>query len=166
MTTQTLCCKPLTDCTADDITPIDETLRADAIDYLAGHDRDMRFTGSYSTEHLLRLCAEVDDSVGCGPSEDGIITICEGGFAGHFAPPATIERMRAGEQDQVDRLWLQGDSELYAVDGARGWSVVDPDGGQWWPSDEAAAEIAAAGNPSARARRICDTEPMRGSWSA
>jgi hypothetical protein len=96
-------CKPLLECTADDITPMDEQLRADCVDYLAGHGRSTRFTGPdcCPLPHLLRIVANVDDSAGCGPTEDGIITICEGGFAGHFAPPAAIARMRAEEQAAV-----------------------------------------------------------------
>jgi hypothetical protein len=45
--TLTLTCKPLNECTADDLTPIDERLRADAIDYLAGNGRDVSFAGGY-----------------------------------------------------------------------------------------------------------------------
>jgi hypothetical protein len=101
MTTETLRCKPLSQCTADDITPMDARLRADCIDYLASNGRSTWNTGAYSLEHLLRLCADVDDSVGVGPGDDGIITICEGGFAGHFAAPSTIARMRADEQAAI-----------------------------------------------------------------
>lgn len=44
------------------------------------------------------------------------------------------------------------------------WSVVDPEGGVWWPSDEAADEIAAAQDSAAMAVRICTEQPMRGDW--
>lgn len=43
-------------------------------------------------------------------------------------------------------------------------TVRDPDGGVWWPSEEAAAEIAASDDPGATAIRMCTTEPMRGEW--
>lgn len=35
----------------------------------------------------------------------------------------------------------------------------------WTPDDSAAAEIAAARDPKAKAIEICDREPMRGAWS-
>lgn len=44
--------------------------------------------------------------------------------------------------------------------------VRDTDGGVWWPSDEALAEIQAADDPEAKAVEICDQQPMRGHWSA
>lgn len=44
------------------------------------------------------------------------------------------------------------------------WTVVDPDGGIWWPSDEAAEEIAASADPESTAIRIATDEPMRGTW--
>lgn len=45
-----------------------------------------------------------------------------------------------------------------------GECVADPDGGRWWPGDEAAAEIAASADPAATAARICAETPMRGTW--
>lgn len=42
--------------------------------------------------------------------------------------------------------------------------VRDPDGGIWWPSDEAAQEIETHENPNERAIEICRAEPMRGEW--
>lgn len=46
-----------------------------------------------------------------------------------------------------------------------GWTVLDPEGGRWWPSEEAAAEIEAAADPAAEAVRIATQEPMRGTWA-
>lgn len=46
------------------------------------------------------------------------------------------------------------------------WTVVDSDGGRWWPDDETAEEIEASDDPAAEAVRICDTEPMRGTWKS
>ena len=42
--------------------------------------------------------------------------------------------------------------------------VTDSEGGVWWPSEEAAAEILAAEDPEATAIRIVTTDPMRGEW--
>ena len=53
---------------------------------------------------------------------------------------------------------------LYAQRLTAGWSVVDPQGGRWWPSDEAAAEIETAEDPAATAIRICEDAPHRGKW--
>jgi hypothetical protein len=47
---------------------------------------------------------------------------------------------------------------------ANGWSVVDPDGGRWWPDTDTAAEIATADDPAAAAVRICTETPTRGQW--
>jgi len=46
------------------------------------------------------------------------------------------------------------------------WTVLDSDGGRWFPSDEADEEIAASDDPGAAAIRICETEPMRGVWNS
>ena len=53
---------------------------------------------------------------------------------------------------------------LTAIETTDGWAVSDIDGGRWWPSDEAAEEIAASADPAACAVRIADAEPMRGTW--
>lgn len=45
-----------------------------------------------------------------------------------------------------------------------GWTVIDPAGGRWWPSEEAAEAITAAADPAAEAVRIASQEPMRGTW--
>lgn len=51
------------------------------------------------------------------------------------------------------------------TDTLHGTTVVrDPEGGVWWPSDEAQDEIAAAADPQAKAVEICEREPMRGEW--
>jgi len=44
------------------------------------------------------------------------------------------------------------------------WSVVDMEGGRWWPDADTAAEIAMADDPAAAAVRICTETPMRGQW--
>ena len=44
--------------------------------------------------------------------------------------------------------------------------VVDAEGGVWWPSDEAGAEIAASADPADCAIRMCHQSPMRGRWAA
>lgn len=53
------------------------------------------------------------------------------------------------------------DARLYVRDGV----VVDPTGGVWGPSPEAAEEIANSTDPAATALRICREDPMRGEWS-
>jgi hypothetical protein len=42
--------------------------------------------------------------------------------------------------------------------------VRDSEGGVWWPSDDAIAEIEAADDPHAKALEICENQPMRGEW--
>ena len=42
--------------------------------------------------------------------------------------------------------------------------VDDEDGGAWFPSAEAEAEIRAAADPFAAAINICWSAPMRGTW--
>ncbi len=42
--------------------------------------------------------------------------------------------------------------------------VVDPEGGVWWPSKDAAAEIEAAADPAQAAIEMCQAAPMRGVW--
>ena len=53
---------------------------------------------------------------------------------------------------------------LVAERQADGWSVVDPEGGRWWPNEATAEEIESAEDPAAKAVEICDREPMRGQW--
>lgn len=43
-------------------------------------------------------------------------------------------------------------------------TVIDAEGGRWFPSEEAQAEIESSANPEAAAIRICAEEPMRGTW--
>ena len=43
-------------------------------------------------------------------------------------------------------------------------TVRDTDGGRWFPSDEALAEIEASADQEAAALRICDEQPTRGEW--
>ena len=42
--------------------------------------------------------------------------------------------------------------------------VVDTEGGVWWPSKEAAAEIEAAEDPAQAAVEMSQAAPMRGVW--
>ena len=42
--------------------------------------------------------------------------------------------------------------------------VDDAEGGRWFPSDEAAEQIAASSDPEAEAIRLATEEPMRGEW--
>lgn len=44
--------------------------------------------------------------------------------------------------------------------------MVDPAGGVWWPGAEASAEIQQSIEPRATAVRICQAQPMRGTWRA
>ena len=42
--------------------------------------------------------------------------------------------------------------------------VVDTEGGVWWPSEDAAAEIEAAEDAAQAALEMCQAAPMRGEW--
>lgn len=53
-----------------------------------------------------------------------------------------------------------------ATKNADGWSVEDPNGGVWWPDNEARREIEGAADPAREAVRICATSPMLGRWSS
>lgn len=44
------------------------------------------------------------------------------------------------------------------------WTVGDASGNRWWPSDEAAEEIAASDDPAAAAMVMAYEQPMRGEW--
>ena len=54
---------------------------------------------------------------------------------------------------------------LYAILDGDQIGVVDPNGGIWWPSDEAQAEIGATADPEGEAILMCESSPMRGEWS-
>ena len=56
-------------------------------------------------------------------------------------------------------------STMTAYEYSQGWSVEDSDGGIWWPSDEAKAEIEQSDDPESAAEIMCRTEPTRGEWS-
>jgi hypothetical protein len=45
-----------------------------------------------------------------------------------------------------------------------GWTVIDTDGGRWWPDNDAEKEILEADDPAAKAVEICDIDPSRGEW--
>lgn len=42
--------------------------------------------------------------------------------------------------------------------------VRDAAGGLWYPDDETVDQIRSAKDPEAEALRICQEEPMRGTW--
>lgn len=44
------------------------------------------------------------------------------------------------------------------------WTVQDPDGGIWWPSDDAQAEIQASDDPARAAAIMCSEAASRGEW--
>lgn len=50
------------------------------------------------------------------------------------------------------------------MDGA--YTVLDLEGGRWWPSAESVLEIEASEDPAGAAILICLDAPMRGRWSA
>jgi hypothetical protein len=51
------------------------------------------------------------------------------------------------------------DGDIYAV------GVKDAaGGGVWWPNDDTQEAIQSAADPEDEARRICDSDPMRGTW--
>lgn len=53
---------------------------------------------------------------------------------------------------------------LYAEQNIYGWSVIDPEGGRWWPHEEAQSEITASEDPATTAIEVCMTQVMRGDW--
>ncbi len=103
---------------------------------------------------------------------------------------AQIEALRteagaAGDADQVaicDRA-LDGDSEarelcakaladaaaqddtLHADETTDGWTVVDSNGGRWWPHDDESEAIARSANPAVTVLALCRQEPTRGTWA-
>lgn len=44
------------------------------------------------------------------------------------------------------------------------WTVVDPSGGRWWPEPALSAELEEATEPQDQIVRVCQREPMRGTW--
>lgn len=55
---------------------------------------------------------------------------------------------------------------LTVIQTENGPAVRDSEGGVWWPSTEAASQIALAKDPDAEAVKMCIEEPMRGAWHA
>ncbi len=45
-----------------------------------------------------------------------------------------------------------------------GWTVIDPDGGRWWPDENAKAEVEDSEDPAEAIVTICTTAPARGRW--
>lgn len=58
----------------------------------------------------------------------------------------------------------EAEESLFAEHSIDGWSVVDPNGGRWWPNDAATEEIDASDDPEQTALDICDNAPTRGTW--
>lgn len=107
-------------------------------DFLRQRHREARNWGVYphnGAERSVVSAEEAEDIVAA--DEDGYDHVVEGAVV----PPMTV---------------IEQDGTL---------CVEDPAGGVWWPSDEAAAAIAAADDPQAEALRICDAQPMRGDWA-
>ena len=69
---------------------------------------------------------------------------------------AAKNRTMNNEQNTTENLTASRDSE--------GWTVIDSDGGVWYPDYTAECEIDVADDPAAEAIRICNRNPMRGSW--
>lgn len=57
-----------------------------------------------------------------------------------------------------------GETHLSALWTVNGYLVCDHAGSAWHPNAEARAEISAAAEPAAEAVRICQTQPLRGTW--
>jgi len=57
--------------------------------------------------HLLRTVADLDDAVGSGPNDDGIVTISCGLFAGTYATAEQIRRIASARHAEAERLALQ-----------------------------------------------------------
>lgn len=43
-------------------------------------------------------------------------------------------------------------------------AVEDTDGGIWYPSEDAYSRAVATSNPEAELLRLCETQPMLGTW--
>jgi hypothetical protein len=56
--------------------------------------------------------------------------------------------------------------ELFAEELGDGWTVVDPEGGRWWPDAATAADIAGSDDPATTAVASCRMYPARGTWVA
>jgi hypothetical protein len=57
-------------------------------------------------------------------------------------------------------------SPLVAEMRSGAWTVSDPNGGVWVPTEEAQAEITAAHDPETAAVMMCTESPMQGVWHA
>ena len=67
-----------------------------------------------------------------------------------------METTNTNTGNEMSNLTLAADT-LHGI-----LTVLDSDGGRWWPSADAQAEIAAASNPEAAAVEMCKTSPDRG----
>jgi hypothetical protein len=72
---------------------------------------------------------------------------------------------RWAERVSNDPQVAVNEDDLPLVERCHGeWTVADPNGGRWWSSAEARAEIEASADPQATALRICNKTPTRGKW--
>ena len=85
----------------------------------------------------------------------------EAANAGDMEQVELCDRALAGDANAADEC-AEALSELRAADS--GDYVEDPLGGRWWPAEEAALEISQADCPQARAIRLAQWSPMRGTW--
>jgi len=54
------------------------------------------------------------------------------------------------------------ESNLRAEKNDYGWSVIDPDGGRWWPGPSVG--LGQSADPASEVVRICESEPSLGVW--
>jgi len=53
-------------------------------------------------------------------------------------------------------------SNLRAEKNDHGWSVIDPDGGRWWP--DPSVDVGLGQSAASEVVRICESEPSLGVW--
>lgn len=83
---------------------------------------------------------------------------------GNPFPSGTDAKANRAAWDAADVRSPDEDPTYAECDAAGDWSVVDPQGGRWWPSAKAHDEITASDDPAATAVRIATESPMRGEW--
>ena len=74
--------------------------------------------------------------------------------------------MRSHHIREDTSRWPTGDLTVITFN-VEGYDIAvrDSDNGDWWPSDEAIAEIYASDDPDGTAVAICRDQPMRGHWA-